>query len=627
MCGIAGFTGTGDRDTLLRMTARIQHRGPDDAGHWHDEPAAVYLGFRRLSIVDIATGAQPMWTCNCVKCGRLGIVFNGEIYNHAELRAQLLALGHVFHTDHSDTETLLHAYSEWGDSFVDRLNGMWAFVIYDPARRRLFGSRDRFGKKPLYYFHEGSTFGFASELPALLEHPSCPRSISPVSLQKYFAWCYIPAPRSICERVWKLPGGHSFSFDLASRDLKTWRWWEFVIEPDPSLSNETAVAEQLAHTLEAATKRRLMADVPLGVFLSGGIDSSAIAAFAARHVPEGKLNTFSIGFTDPTFDESSHARLVATTLGCAHHHETLDLDKSRELLPGLVSRLDEPLGDSSLLPTYLLSLFTRGHVTVALGGDGGDELFAGYDPFKALRAAEQWQRWVPRPVHHALRLLAASIPVSHANVSFDFKVKRFLRGASYPPTLWNAAWMSALEPSEIADFTGAPCDPEDVFSEAIEAWDRCKQSNLVDRSLQWWTDIYLRDDILAKVDRASMLCSLEARSPFLDIDVVNLARRIPWQMKLRNGQTKWILKQALRGVIPDAIIDRPKKGFGMPIGRWLREGRFDFDSTAPAGLSSAFLSRKLAAHRAGKADDRMLLWCEWVLENWLKHSGAGATDG
>ncbi len=620
MCGIAGFTGLGDRETLSRMTARIAHRGPDDAGHWSDEGRGVFLGFRRLSIVDLSTGAQPMWTKGCAKCGELGIVFNGEIYNHSELRAELTALGHVFHTDHSDTETLLHAYTEWGDSFVERLNGMWAFVIYDPVRRRLFGSRDRFGKKPLYYFHEGSTFGFASELPALLEHPSCPRSISAAAVRKYFAWCYIPAPRSIVERVWKLPGGHGFSYDLSTRDLKTWQWWRFEIEPDSALSDESRVAEQLAHTLELATKRRLMADVPLGIFLSGGIDSSGIAALAARHVPRGKLNTFSIGFTDPSFDESSHAELVAKSLGCAHHHETLDLDKSRELLPELISRLDEPLGDSSLLPTYLLSKFTRKHVTVALGGDGGDELFAGYDPFKALRAAEQWQRWVPRPVHQALRMLATRLPVSHANVSFDFKVKRFLRGASYRPALWNPVWMSALEPSEIAELTGAPCDPEDVFSEAIEAWDRCKQPNLVDRSLQWWTDIYLRDDILAKVDRASMLCSLEARSPFLDIDVVNLARRIPWQLKFRNGTTKYILKRALRGIIPDAIIDRPKKGFGMPIGSWLREGKFEFEP-------SPFVSKRLASHRAGKTDERLFLWCEWVLANWRKHSSALSSVG
>ncbi len=625
MCGIAGFVGRGDLDTLRRMTDRISHRGPDAEGLWRGESDGVHLGHRRLSIVDIGGGAQPMWSA-CAKCGAhgdVGVTFNGEIYNHAELRAELRALGHEFQTDHSDTEVLLHAYREWGDAFVERLNGMWAFVIHDRARRRLFGSRDRFGKKPLYWFHEHGTFAWASELPALTEHPDCPRSLDALSLKKYFAYCYVPAPRSIYERVWKLPGGHSFVFDLDSAaPPRISRWWSFEIEPDTTPTADEW-SERLRAALERATQRRLMSDVPLGVFLSGGIDSSAIAAFAARHVAADKLNTFSIGFTDPSFDETSHAKLVADTLGTSHRHETLDLEKSRELLPGLIARLDEPLGDGSLLPTYLLSRFTRQHVTVALGGDGGDELFAGYDPFKALRAAERYTRFVPRPLHTAVKMLASLLPVSHANMSFDFKVKRFLRGLSHPPALWNAAWMSALEPRDIAELTGSPCDPEEIFSESIVAWDACKQPDIVDRSLQWWAQLYLQDGILAKVDRASMLCSLEARSPFLDIEVVDLARRIPHQLKLRNGETKWILKQALRGVIPDAIIDRPKKGFGMPIGRWLREGRFDFDlQKTPAGLNRDFISKKLAAHRAGKADERLFLWCEWVLAEWKNPQSA-----
>jgi asparagine synthase (glutamine-hydrolysing) len=643
MCGIAGFVGRGGLETLQRMTTAIAHRGPDQEGHWREEGTGVHLGFRRLSIVDLAGGMQPMW-CACTKCGTadiLGVTFNGEIYNHAELRAELVALGHAFVTDHSDTEVLLHAYREWGDGFVERLNGMWALVIYDRARRRLFASRDRFGKKPFYYFQENGTFGWASELPALRLHPDCPRNLDLLSLRKYFAYCYIPAPRSIYERVWKLPGGHSLSFDLATSELKTWRYWEFVIEHDldslqedslfaPSSKEITSaqwyeeLGAQLRAVLERATKRRLMADVPLGIFLSGGIDSSAVAAFAAKHVPAGQLNTFSIGFQDPTFDESAYAKLVAETLGTRHRHEVLDLEKSAELLPGLVSRLDEPLGDSSLLPTYLLSRFTRQHVTVALGGDGGDELFAGYDPFKALRAADRYTRWMPRPLHPALRMLAGMLPVSHKNVSFDFKVKRFLRGTSYPAPLWNAVWMGALEPDEIAEFTGGPCAVEEVYSETIEAWDRCRQSHLVDRALQWWTNLYLQDGILAKVDRASMLCSLEARSPFLDIEVVDLARRIPWQLKLRGKETKWILKKALRGVIPDTIIDRPKKGFGMPIGRWLREDRIAFDvEKMPELLNRDFLEEKLVAHRKGQEDERLFLWSAWVLGEWNR--GAGST--
>ena len=622
MCGIAGFAGRGDLGVLRRMTDAIAHRGPDAEGHWAEENAGVFLGHRRLSIVDLSGGAQPMWT----RDGQLGVTFNGEIYNHAELRAELKARGCEFVTDHSDTEVLLHGYREWGESFTERLNGMWAFVIYDRAKQRLFGSRDRFGKKPLYYFKEGETFAFASELPALLQHPTCPRDLSPLSLKKYFAYCYIPAPRSIYERVWKLPGGHSFTFDLASRELKTWRWWEFVLESSASLRLAAhkpeacaTLCEEIRATLERAVQRRLMSDVPLGVFLSGGIDSSAIAALAAKHVPAGQLNTFSIGFNEPSFDESNYAQLVAERLGTRHRSEVLDLDKSVGLLPEIVARLDEPLGDGSLLPTYLLSRFTRQHVTVALGGDGGDELFAGYDPFRALRAAELYSRLVPRPLHRAIHLVAARLPVSHANVSFDFKIKRTLSGLSYPPPLWNAVWMGALEPRDLAQLFREPCDEEEVYSEAIEAWDRCAQPNLVDRTLQFFTNLYLQDGILAKTDRASMMCSLEARSPFLDIEVVDLARRIPWDLKLRGGQTKWILKEALAPLLPREIIHRKKKGFGMPIGRWLREGKFEFDHarTFPQ-LDTAFAERQHAAHLSGARDERLFLWSYWLLNQWMK---------
>jgi asparagine synthase (glutamine-hydrolysing) len=633
MCGIAGFSGFGDLEILRGMTDAIRHRGPDADGYWAEADAGIFLGHRRLSIVDLSGGAQPMWTAD----GEIGVVFNGEIYNHSELRAELKARGCRFVTDHSDTEVLLHGYREWGESFVERLNGMWAFVIYDRARKRLFGSRDRFGKKPLYYFHEGDTFGWASELSALLQHPRCPRDLSTLALKKYFAYAYIPAPRSIYERVWKLPGGCSFTYDLTMGELKTWRYWAFVLEPDQAILSDPSKSETLAHcqdrfgaapgdledslrrVLERAVKRRLMSDVPLGVFLSGGIDSSAIAALAAEHVPPGQLNTFAIGFNEPSFDESSYARRVAKDLGTQHHEEILDLDKSVALLPEIVGKLDEPLGDGSLLPTYLLSRFTRQHVTVALGGDGGDELFAGYDPFRALEKAALYAKLVPRPVHEAIRLVAARLPVSHQNLSLDFKIKRTLMGLSYPPPIWNAVWMSALEPRDLAQLFREPCDQEEIYSEAIEAWDRCAQPNLVDRALQFWTNLYLQDGILAKVDRASMMNSLEARSPFLDIEVVDLARRIPWQLKLHQGQTKYILKKALAPLLPREIISRKKKGFGMPIGRWLREGRFEFDHgrTFPH-LNVAYAEQKHAAHMTGRADERLFLWSYWLLGQWMK---------
>jgi asparagine synthase (glutamine-hydrolysing) len=639
MCGIAGFAGTGDHATLRAMTDAIVHRGPDADGYWHDEKEAVFLGFRRLAIVDLVGGAQPMWSAD----GNTGVVFNGEIYNHLDLRAELQKRGAQFQTDHSDTEVLLHGYREWGDDFVTKLNGMWAFVVYDRARRRLFASRDRFGKKPFYYFHEGATFGFASELAGLLRHPSAPRSISLLSLQKYFAYCYIPAPRSIYERVWKLPAGHSLTFDLASRALTISRYWEYLAEPAESVlppptphamivngSPEIARAgwgdsladrwcEEIRTVLERAVKRRLMSDVPLGVFLSGGIDSSAIVAFAARHVADGALNTFSIGFNEPSFDESPHARTVAAHFRTQHHEECFDLDKSAALLPDLIARLDEPLGDGSLLPTFLLSRFTRKHVTVALGGDGGDELFAGYDPFQALRAAQAYARVVPKPMHAAIRLIAGWLPVSHANISFDFKIKRTLAGLSYPPKLWNPTWMGAVEPAELGVLFEKKIDIEEIYSEAIAAWDRSPQADLVDRASQFWIDLYLQDGILAKVDRASMLCSLEARSPFLDIEFVDLVRRIPHRFKLRGRVTKWILKRALSPLLPADIVARRKKGFGMPIGRWIREGRFDFDdSHVIDGMNRTFLQKKLEAHRRNRSDERLFLWSYWLLAQWLK---------
>lgn len=617
MCGIAGFVGAGDRAVLQRMTDAIRYRGPDAEGHWFDPVERVHLGFRRLAIIDLAGGNQPMWTADL----KTAVTFNGEIYNHAELRAELQALGCVFQTDHSDTEVLLHGYRRWGDAFVQRLNGMWAFVIYDRERRRLFASRDRFAKKPFYYFQEKGTFGWGSELSALTQHPDCPREISRLSLKKYFAYCYIPAPRSIYERVWKLPGGCSLSLDLTTSELKTWRWWEFVLEPNDAGASEEpsdTLVEEIRATLDRAVKRRLMSDVPLGVFLSGGIDSSSIAALAARHTAAGQLNTFSIGFTDPTFDESAYAQMVAEKIRSNHHHETLDLEDAAKLAPELVGQLDEPLGDGSLLPTFLLSRFTRRQVTVALGGDGGDELFAGYDPFRALQKAELYSRLIPRPVHAGIRHLAARLPVSHANISWDFKIKRTLMGLSYDPRLWNGVWMSALEPRELSGLFAEPTDPEEIYSEAIEAWDRCAQPGIVDRALQFWTNLYLQDGILAKVDRASMLCSLEARSPFLDIEFVDLARRIPWQLKLRKGKTKWILKRALEPLLPAEIVHRPKKGFGMPIGRWLREGRFNFNhGVVRPYLDTGYAGRKVLAHMGNRSDERLFLWSYWVLSEWL----------
>jgi len=612
MCGIAGFVGPGTRDDLQRMTRCLADRGPDDEGYWEGD--GVYLGHRRLSILDIEGGAQPMWSAD----GRRAIVFNGEIYNFAELRKELETAGQVFRTDHSDTEVLLAAYAVWGDAMVDRLNGMWAFVIYDKTARRLFGSRDRFGKKPFYYHHAPSRglFVFSSELDSLLLHPAVPRGISPVAVRKYFAYGYVPAPSAMTEGARKLPGGHSMSFDLKSGELKVWRYWSYQPAPEEGPALDQRV-EELRELLRAAVRRRMVADVPLGIFLSGGIDSSLVAALAAEELPKGELQTFSIGFDEPTYDELPYAAEVARAIGSRHQTEKLSLSSARSLLPEIYSRLDEPNGDSSLLPTYLLSKFTRRSVTVALGGDGGDELFAGYEPFRALRFARLYRRLAPKAVHPAIIALADRLPVSHRYLSFDFALKRFLRGVAKDPALWIPSWMAGMDLDDLRECFGDKIKLEDVFSEAIEAWDEIESDDIIEKATSFFIRLYLQESVLAKVDRASMMNGLEVRAPFLDINVVNFVRRIPSSLRLRGGTGKYLLKRAARGIVPDNIIDRRKKGFGVPVGAWFASGDLRID---PAAMPCPGVAQRLQSeHLAGRKNNRLFLWNAWVYGEWRKN--------
>jgi asparagine synthase (glutamine-hydrolysing) len=616
MCGIAGFVGSGDREDLRAMNAAQAHRGPDADGQWVDQESSVYLGHRRLAIIDLEGGAQPMWTPD----GRLGIVFNGEIYNFALLRDELTSLGARFLTDHSDTEVLLHAYRVWGDDFVHRLNGMWALVIYDRNRKRLFGSRDRFGEKPFYYLNQQDLFAFASELTALTSHRQVRTSVSPISIQKYFAYGYIPAPLSVFKEVSKLPGGFNLEYDIASRRLRTWRYWDFVLESDDqpsSRAQDEAWLDELRDLLSRSVQLRLISDVPIGAFVSGGIDSSAVAAYAARALSPGRLETFCIGFSDPSFDESVFARRVAKHIGAMHHERILSIDQVRQLTPQVLSRLDEPMADSSIIPTYLLCGTAREKVTVAIGGDGADELFAGYDPFLALRNSQLYSKLVPKPVHRAISLLAARLPVSHRNMSLDFKVKRVLQGLSFPPALWCPVWMAAVSPSDLAECVGSPTNTEEVYSEAIQLWEEDGGRSLVDKVLRFYTKLYLQDSILCKVDRASMMHSLEVRSPFLDIDLVNFVRKLPASAKFRSGETKWILKRALVGVLPQSIISRPKKGFGIPIGKWFRDGSLTVPEVVKSPVNRTFTKKKLERHVAGKSDERLFLWGQTALNQFL----------
>ena len=618
MCGICGFAGSGDEAVLEAMNNRLAHRGPDGQGVYHHPGHNVRLGHRRLAIVDLVSGHQPMATAD----RQLTVTFNGEIYNHQELRRELEALGHRFQTSHCDTEVLLHGYRQWGSFLPERLNGMWAFAIHDVARGELFLSRDRFGKKPLYYHLRPGLLAFASELTSLLVHPEVPDGLDLAALRKYFAYGFIPAPSSLYSGVRKLPGGCSLLVRLDDFSSKLDRYWTYRVEPFETLPKnpEALWSEQLLELLDRAVARRLMSDVPLGVFLSGGIDSSAVTALAARHVDA--LRTYSVGFEEASFDESSHSLAAAKLFGTVHHQDMLSLDKALDILPDLAGRLDEPMGDSSLLPTFLLCQETRKHVTVALGGDGADELFAGYDTFKALAWAERYAALCPKPLHKGLRLLAARLPVAHSYMHFSFKVNRFLTGLSCSKPLWNPAWIGPVEPDMLAELFGAPCDLEEVYSEAIEAWDCAASPDLVGRTLEFYAKFYLQDGILTKVDRASMQNSLEVRAPFLDIEVVDLARRIPHGFKFKKGCGKYILKKALEPVLPPEILHRRKQGFGVPVGLWFQQGRLRAsEGVLPAGLNPGYVARMEREHVSGKADHRLLLWNLWVLG---RHRGRSA---
>lgn len=624
MCGIAGFAGIGQQEDLMAMIRMLVHRGPDAEGVWYDKEKGVYLGHRRLSIIDLEGGAQPMWTSDAA----IGIVFNGEIYNHQELRGELEKVGYRFLTDHSDTEVLLHGYGKWGKDLPQKLNGMWAFALYDRIRNELFLSRDRFGKKPLFYSLQNGTFAFASELSAIVKHKNIKSNVSTKSLRKYFAYGYIPAPHSLYENIYKLPGGCNLVLKLPEISYSVYKYWDFVIEPFERIqkNSEREWEERIRALLLRAVEYRLMSDVPLGIFLSGGIDSSSIAAFAVQISGKEKVKSFSIGFEEASFDESFYSRKIASFLGTAHYLETLSIEAEESRLFEIVKKLDEPMGDSSLFPTYLLCREARKHVTVVLGGDGGDELFAGYDPFQALRFAELYSRIVPKPVHLGIRMLSARLPTSHQNISLDFKIKRVLRGLSYHKKLWNPVWLGPLEPSELEELFEEPIDIEEVYSEAIEQWDACLQKNIIDKTLQFYTKLYLQDNILTKVDRASMMHSLEVRAPYLDINLVNFVRHIPHQYKFRNGQTKYILKKALEPLLPHEILYRPKKGFGVPIGRWFKEGRLGFDDEIlSANFAPQFLRKRFAEQQKGSHDHRLYLWNQWVLNNYLHfhHVGMG----
>ena len=606
MCGIAGFLGLGDLTDAQNMCAALARRGPDGAGVFKCKESPVFLTHRRLAVIDLDGGDQPMRTAD----GTLTLVYNGEVYNHQELRKELEAKGHVFVSNHSDTEVLLHGWREWREDLPGKLNGMFAFAIWDKNEKRLFLARDRFGEKPLFWAKQKDTLFFASELTALRGHRHFDASPSIRSLQKYFAHGYIPAPNSIYENCWKLGPGEflSHSFATGQTDVRT--YWKFRIQYDDNPPNFNQATEELRDLLQQSVRRRMMSDVPLGVFLSGGVDSSLVASMASKET-SSELMSFCIGFKETSFDESSFARHVAAAVGTTHHERFLDFDNANALIDEVLPKLDEPMCDGSILPTYMLCKFAREHVTVSLSGDGGDELFAGYDPFSALLPAQIYSKLVPRSVHKGVQKLAQLLPMSDKNMSLDFKIRRTLQGLNQGPELWLPAWMAPATLNDVRELFEMPADPEDVYSEVLSLWREDDSKNLVDKSLEYYTSFYLPDDILTKVDRASMMNSLETRSIFLDNDLVDYVRKLPAAYKFDGRKRKKILKAAARGLVPDEILDRPKKGFGIPLNQWLRQIRFQDETATTLPISKDKMARFIQSHQNKDADHRLLLWA-WL---------------
>ena len=630
MCGIIGFLTLRTQnipgyEILRGMRESLFHRGPDDLGEYirglDERGPFVFFGHRRLSIIDLSGGHQPLSN----EDETVWVVFNGEIYNFKELKIRLENFGHRFRTN-SDTEVIVHAYEEYKEDCFQHFNGMFAIGIWDEKEKRLVLARDRLGKKPLYYSFINGTFLFASELKAIMLYPAFPRKVDPSSLMKYLFFEFIPCPRTIFKDAQKLPAASYLIWDKKGIEVKQY-WSPFDPQKSEINLSETEAESRMMELLKESVKRRLISDVPLGVFLSGGIDSSAITALAQKEVP-GKIKTFSIGFEDASFDESRYASLASKYIGTEHHEQTMTPTDLLNIVPGLPDILDEPMADASILPTYLLSKFTRGYVTVALGGDGGDELFAGYPTYIGHKLAGYYGRFLG-VFHPMVVRLANLIPVSDDNISFDFKVKKFLSGIDYSDGVRNSVWLGSFSFSE----------NEKVLSPEFNA--EFNQNRLVEEILSYEKEypyddqitklqyldlkLYLQESILVKVDRASMACSLEVRAPFLDHELVEFVMSLPSKFKLKGFTSKNILKKAMKNWLPDEVIKRPKKGFGVPIAKWvkgpLRELFADLlspDRIRQEGfLNPEYVATLLHDHLENKKDNRKELWTLLVWELWV----------
>ncbi len=631
MCGIVGFVDRREiaEKHLQRMTDALVHRGPDAGGLWLKQTAKLHvgLGHRRLSIIDLSdAGHQPM----CDVSEDIWITFNGEIYNYQELKADLIAKGYVFRSA-TDTEVIIYGYREYGVDFFRRMNGMFALGIWDARNETLVLCRDRFGQKPLYYWENSGGIAFASEIKALLEHPYIERGIDYRSLSRYLAYEYLPAPYSIYKDVKKLPQGCMMVWKDFTATIKP--YWQPRFTDLPKKMDEREMGEELIEKLKRAVSRRLMSDVPLGVFLSGGIDSSSMIALLSEMMPADRIETFSIGFREQSFDESSWARKVAEKFGTNHREEILTAKTMLDIQPEIWSRLDEPFADASIIPTYLLSRFTRQHVTVALGGDGGDELFAGYDPFLAHYWADRYEI-LPEFLHKAIvKPLAMKLPVSTRNMSLDFKVKHFLKGVYHKRGIRNQIWLGAFTPEQqrsvLTDDVLHEIAGMNPYDQIVEEQRRMRFRDWLDEIGWNYQKFYLANDILVKVDRASMMVSLEARTPFLDVEFAEFANSLPSGMKMKGTVRKYLLKKALESRLPRDVLYRRKKGFGIPLAKWIKHDLRD-------GMEAVFQSRRieeagifrpdaiqtmLKEHLDGKKDNRKPLWALYVFEKWRENFG------
>lgn len=628
MCGIAGVINSSEdlpagRSILEDMLKSIYHRGPDDEGVYLDDDAA--LGIRRLSIIDLKTGHQPIHN----EDKSVWIVYNGEIYNFPELKEELRKKGHNFYTE-TDTEVIIHLYEEYGFDCVEKLSGMFAFAIWDKRKKSLFLARDRFGIKPLYYSDAASRFIFASEIKPILKFPGFSKELDLYSLDKYLSFDYVPAPFSIFANIKKLPAGHILIYKDNQVILR--RYWD-VFSAKNNVKypgNKKGIEEKLLYLLKKSVTAQLRSDVSWGIFLSGGIDSAAILALASGSFSK-RIKTFSVKFKDKSFDESSYSSGISRLYDTEHHCELFDVNDVLSLLDDESFFPDEPIADPSLLPAYFLAKFSRRKVTVALSGDGGDELFAGYPTYQAHKLA-RYYRYLPKFLRSGLiEKVIAGMPVSMKNFSFDFKAKQFIRGADYPLGMRHCLWMGAFSQQEkdclysgqIRDYL----EKADTFMHLNDYLNRCPARKEQDILQYLDMKTYLQDDLLVKVDRASMMNSLEVRVPYLDHELAEFAFQLPAGLRLHSFTTKYILKRALKPLLPGQIINRRKKGFGIPLGFWIQnELREKFSSVL---LDEAHIKRQglfnyrhieelLNQHIKNKRDNRKKLWPLFMLLLWCK---------